>query len=57
MKKIEEFITKWLLTSVIMCYYMIYKEGKIGFVELTGILVGTLIGVAIWELIKWVVKK
>lgn len=57
MEKIEEFMVKWLLSSVVTCYYIIYEEGKIGFVELTGILVGALIGVALWELIKWVAKK
>ena len=53
MEKILEFLVKWFLSAIVLCYYIIYKEGKIGFVELTGILVGTLIVLALWELIKW----
>jgi hypothetical protein len=52
--KIQKFIIEVLLSSIVLCYYTIYKGGKIGFEELTAIIIGSLIALLLIALIKWI---
>lgn len=58
MKNIEKIIIKWLVLAIAsVYYYLISKENNIGLIELTTTLVGTLIGILLWELIAGRLKK
>lgn len=58
MKNVEGFVSKWLVIAFFMMYHRIlFKNQVIDFDMLTVILVCSLAGCVVWELIKDAVRK